>query len=242
MSVVGELGSFLTDPANWSGATGIPVRVVEHLAYTGIAIGVGAVIAVPIGLYIGHTGRFTLLAVNAGNAGRALPTLGLLTLMVLLIGFGLLPIEIALIVLAIPPLLTSAYAGVSTADPLAVDAARGVGMRERQILLRAELPLGLPVMLGGLRSATLQVVSTATVAAFVSAGGLGRYLIDGIHRRDYGMVAGGAVLVGLLAILLDLALAGAQALLVSPGVSGSAARQGRRRRTRSATPETAGQP
>jgi osmoprotectant transport system permease protein len=198
--------------------------VAEHLAYTGIAIGIGALIAVPVGLYIGHTGRFTLLAVNAGNAGRALPTLGLLTLLVLLIGLGVLPVVLSLVVLAIPPLLTSGYAGVVTADPLAVDAARGVGMRERQVLLRTELPLALPVLLGGLRSATLQVVSTATVAAFVSSGGLGRYLIDGLHQLDYGKVAGGAVLVGALAILLDLGLAGVQALVVSPGVSGRATR------------------
>jgi osmoprotectant transport system permease protein len=238
MSILGQVAAFFGDPARWSGYDGIPIRVAEHLGYTGVAIGIGALIAVPIGLYIGHTGRFTLLAVNAGNAGRALPTLGLVTLLVLLIGFGLLPVVLALVVLAIPPLLTSAYAGVATADRLAVDAARGVGMREAQVLLRAELPLALPVLLGGLRSAALQVVSTATVAAYVSAGGLGRYLIDGIHQRDYGQVAGGAVLVGLLAILLDVALAGAQGLIVSPGVSGRVARA--RGRSRAPSPEPSG--
>jgi osmoprotectant transport system permease protein len=241
MSIVGALGQFLTDPANYVGHQGIPFRALQHLEYTGIALGLGAVIGAPVGLAIGHTGRFTLLAVNTGNAGRALPTLGLLTLLVLLIGFGLLPIVVALVVLTIPPLLTSAYAGVATADPLVVDAARGVGMRERQVLFRAELPLALPVMLGGLRSATLQVVSTATVAAYVSAGGLGRFLIDGIHRLDYGMVAGGAVLVGVLAILLDLALAGAQALIVSPGISGRVVRRRRRRTGQIPTPQTAEQ-
>jgi osmoprotectant transport system permease protein len=239
MSIVGQIGAFFADPAHWSGYDGIPIRTAEHLGYTGVAIGIGALIAVPVGLWIGHTGRFSLLAINAGNAGRALPTLGLVTLLVLLIGFGLVPVVVALVVLAVPPLLTSAYAGVSTADRLAVDAARGVGMRERQVLLRAELPLALPVMLGGLRSAVLQVVSTATVAAYVSAGGLGRYLIDGLHQQDYGQVAGGAILVGVLAVLLDVALAGIQGVVVSPGVTGRAGRE--RGRVRGAAAETAGQ-
>jgi osmoprotectant transport system permease protein len=225
MSVVGAFVGFLGDPESWSGADGIPIRTVQHLEYTGIAIGIGALIAIPVGLWIGHTGRFSLLAINAGNAGRALPTLGLLTVAALLVGLGLLPTEIALVVLAVPPQLAAAYAGVATAERTTVDAARGVGMRERQVLLRAELPMALPVLLGGLRSAVLQVVSTATVAAYVSSGGLGRYLIDGLARHEYGMVAGGAVLVGALAILLDLALAGAGALVVSPGITGRVPRR-----------------
>lgn len=212
--------SYLFDAAHWDfGAPGsIPQLLLSHLWYVVLALAIGTVIALPIGLYIGHTGRGSFIAINAGNAGRSLPTLGLLMLMVTLLGLGLLPVLIALTVLVIPPILTSAYAGLRSLDPQVVDAARGVGMRPWQVLTRVELPMALPVLMSGFRSATLQVVATATVAAAVGLGGLGRLLIDGLAVNDYSRVLAGAIVVAVLAVLLDLVLAFAQRWIVSPGL------------------------
>ncbi|CKM87555.1 glycine/betaine ABC transporter permease [Mycobacterium tuberculosis] len=175
-----------------------------------MAVAASALIAVPVGLLIGHTGRGTLLVVGAVNGLRALPTLGVLLLGVLLFGLGLGPPLVALMLLGIPSLLASTYAGIASVDPLVVDAARAMGMTESQVLLRVEVPNALPLMLGGLRSATLQVVATATVAAYASLGGLGGYLIDGIKERRFHIALVGAMMVAALALTLDglLALAG----------------------------------
>ena len=214
---------YLLDPAHWEpGATGsIPQLILSHLGYTVLALLIGAVIALPVGLYIGHTGRGSFLAINAGNAGRSLPTLGLLMLMVTLLGLGLLPVLIALTVLVVPPILTSAYAGMRSLDRRVVDAARGMGMRPWQVLVRVELPMALPVLFGGFRSAALQVVATATVAASVGLGGLGRLLIDGLAVNDYSRVLAGAIVVAVLAVLVDLLLALIQRWIVSPGLKGT---------------------
>lgn len=218
--------SYLFDAAHWGLTTpgGFPQLLLSHLAYVALALLIGTVIALPVGLYIGHTGRGSFLAINAGNAGRSLPTLGLLMLMVTLLGLGLTPVLIALTVLVIPPILTSAYAGMRSLDPRVVNAARAMGMRPWQVLTRVELPMALPVLMSGLRSAALQVVATATVAAAVGLDGLGRLLIDGLAVNDYSRVLAGAVVVALLAVVLDLILAFAQRLIVSPGLSGRAAR------------------
>ena len=215
---------FLFDPVNWDLATSrnLPSLMLDHLFYTFLTLAIGAFIAVPVGLYIGHTGRFSFIAINAGNAGRSLPTLGLIILLVTLIGFSLVPVIIALVILAIPPILTSTYAGLRAINPASVDAAKGMGMKPLQILFGVEIPMALPLILSGLRSATLQVVSTATVASYVGLSGLGRLLVDGIALNQYDRVLAGAVLVALLAIVLDLSAAGLQRLLVSPGVSGRA--------------------
>ncbi|BEL02928.1 ABC transporter permease subunit [Actinoplanes sichuanensis] len=214
--------SYLTDPAHWDlGNPGsIPHLIVSHLGYTALALLFGVIIALPVGLYIGHTGKGSFLAINAGNAGRSLPTLGLLMLMVTLLGLGLLPVLIALTVLVIPPILTSAYAGMRNLDHRVVDAARGMGMRPWQVLTRVELPMALPVLLSGFRNAALQVVATATVAAAVGLGGLGRLLIDGLAVNDYSRVLAGAIVVAALAVLVDLFLALIQRLIVSPGLKG----------------------
>lgn len=219
-----EYLEFLLDGKNWSLDTpaNIPVLILNHLFYTFLTLLIGAAIAIPVGLYIGHTGRFSFVAINAGNAGRSLPTLGLIILLVTLVGFGLTPVIIALVILAIPPILTSTYAGLRAINPAAVDAAKGMGMRPSQILFRVEIPMALPLILSGLRSATLQVVSTATVASYVGLSGLGRLLIDGVALNQYDRVVAGAIVVALLAILLDLGAAGLQRLVVSPGVSGRA--------------------
>ena len=214
------------DHWSWSNPEGFPQRILEHLGYTGLALLLALVIAFPIGLLIGHTGKGSFLAINAGNAGRALPTLGVLLLVVTLAGTGLVPVTVALVLLAIPPILTTTYAGVAAVPRATVDAARGIGMREGLIATGVELPIALPVVLGGIRNAALQVISTATIAAYVGMGGLGRYLFDGLALQDYPQIVGGSIVVALLAVAVDLLLAGVQRLLVSPGVSGRAARSG----------------
>lgn len=225
MSLASDVAAFLGAGANWQlgNPDSIPVRLLEHLEYTSIALAIAALIAIPVGLLIGHTNRGAFIAINAGNAGRALPTLGLLSLVVIVVGIGLVPVVVALVVLAIPPLLTSTYAGLRAVDRATIDAARGQGMRELQVLLRTEVPMALPIIMSGVRNATLQVVATATVAAYVALGGFGRFLIDGLAVREYPQVVGGAILVAALAIVLDLILAGVQRAVVSPGVSGRAA-------------------
>lgn len=222
--------SYLFDPAHWDPSTSgsFPQLLLSHLGYVALAMLIGTVIALPVGLYIGHTGRGSFLAINAGNAGRSLPTLGLLMLMVTLLGLGLTPVLIALTVLAIPPILTSAYAGIRSLDPRVVDAAKGIGMRPWQVLAKVELPMAMPVLMSGFRSATLQVVATATVAAAVGLGGLGRLLIDGLAVNDYSRVLAGAIVVAVLAVALDLVLALTQRWIVSPGLSGRAQARTRR--------------
>lgn len=231
--------SFLLDGANWSGNDGLVVRSLEHLMYTGLAVAIAFVLAFPLGVLIGHTGKAAFLAINAGNAGRAAPTLGVLMLVVALAGVGLLPTTVALVILAIPPILTATYAGVDGVDPATVDAARGVGMTEQQIVTQVEVPEALPIIFGGIRNATLQVVSTATIAAYVGLGGLGRYLFDGLALRDYPRVVAGAILVAVLAVALDLLLAWLQRRLTSPGVDGRAERGPRRDASPSSQPDDA---
>ena len=208
-----DLLDYLLDPAHWAfgDPESIPARVVEHLGYSGLALLVAAVLAIPVGLVIGHTGRGAFLAVTVGNSWRALPTFGLLSLLVTLIGIGQLPALVALVALAVPPLLLA-------------DAARGMGLTGRQVLTQVELPIAAPLVIGGLRSAALQVVSTATIAAYVGLGGLGRLLVDGLALGDYPQVVAGAVVVSALAIVVDLALAGLARLVVSPGLTGSGRR------------------
>ena len=241
MSLVSDVVSFLTDAANWQvgDPDSIPTRLLQHLEYTALALAIAAAIAIPVGLYIGHTGKGAFIAINAGNAGRSLPTLGLLVLVVTVIGIGLVPVLVALVALAVPPLLTSTYAGLRAVDRDTIDAARGQGMRERQVLLRTEVPMALPILLSGLRNATLQVVATATVAAYVALGGFGRFLLDGLAVRDFPQMLAGAALVAALAIVLDLLLAGLQRLVVSPGVSGRAATTRAPRRTQPTLPAIA---
>ncbi|WP_280404113.1 ABC transporter permease [Nocardia brasiliensis] len=194
---------YFTDGANWSGPAGIETRLAQHLWYSFLTIALSAAIALPLGLVIGHTGRGSALLVGFANAMRALPTLGLLTFLVLLLGLGLIPPLLALITVGIPPLLAGAYAGIANVPADVVDASRAMGMTERQILFRVEVPNALPILLTGLRGATLQVVATATIAAYVNLGGLGRYIFDGISLYRYDRVLVGALLVAVLAMVLD---------------------------------------
>ncbi|QCQ90328.1 ABC transporter permease [Rhodococcus sp. SGAir0479] len=200
---------FITDPANWPGPTGIGTRIVQHLWYSLLAVAGAAVVAVPAGLAIGHFRRGQIVVVGVVNALRSLPTLGVLTLLVLLLGLGLVPPILALVLLAVPPLLAGTYAGVANVDRAVVDAAEAMGMTPLQVLGRVEIPNALPLILGGVRSAALQVIATATVAAFVNLGGLGRYIFDGLALHSYDRVLVGAILVAALALLVDAILAAA---------------------------------
>ena len=221
-----DVWTWLTSGANWVGTDGIWHRLVQHLEYSGSSLAIAAVIAIPLGLWIGHTGRGRVVAVSLANGIRSIPSLGLLFIVLLILAphihsgdAFLIPSIVVLVVLAIPPILAGAYAGVEQVDPAARDAGRGMGLTAWQVLWRIEVPCALPLMFGGIRSAALQVVATATIAATVSVGGLGRFLIDGLAYRDYSMMAGGSLLVGLLAIAVDAVLAGVQRLVVSPGLS-----------------------
>lgn len=243
MNLVNQVVAWFADPTHWTGAGGVPTRLFEHLFYSGLALLVGLLVAVPIGALVGHTGRGAFAIVGVANGLRALPELGLLILLVIFVGIGLVPVVVALAVLAIPPLLAGTYAGVRNVDRAVVDAARGMGMRDSQVLLKVELPNALPLILGGVRSAALQVIATAAVAAYVSFGGLGRYLIDGLRQQDYPQMAAGAVLVAALALFVEAVLALVQRLVVSPGLRS----RGGTRRTPTAdvartepTPELAG--
>ena len=222
---------WLNDPQNWTGTRftpGIGDQVAAHLAYTALAVLIAGLIAFPLGLVLGHTGRAGWL-VSLANGLRSLPTVGLLILLYVMVsplisGRGdavyLVPTEIALVLLALPAILANTYAGVRNVSPAVRDAARGMGMTGRQVLFRVELPNALPLVFSGVRSAALQVIATATIAAYVGLDGLGRYVYDGLASRQFGQMAGGAVLVAALALLVDLALSLVQRATVSRGVSG----------------------
>ncbi len=218
MNVLDFVNAFFSDSAQWHGYDGIPQRLLEHVQYTLMALGIAAAIGLPVGLLTGHTGRGGNAVAFVATAARALPSFGLLVLIAVVVGIGLLPVMIPLVVLAIPPILVTTYEAVRSVDPSPVDAARGMGMNEPAILLRVELPVALPLVLSGLRSAAIQVVSTATIAAYVSLGGIGRYIIDGLYQRDYEKVVGGATLVALLALVTLAVFWAVERLAVSPGV------------------------
>jgi len=221
-----DILAWLTDPANWSGAGSIPFQVLMHLVYSLVALLIAAAVAVPLGLFVGHTGKGESLIMGSVNAMRALPTLGLLILLVLLIAPTIannlafvIPALIVLVLLAIPPILSGVASGIRAIDRSVIDAARGMGFSTAQIVWRIEIPCALPLTLSGVRGATLQVVSTATVAAYVSLDGLGRFIIDGRAGNDYAEMAGGSLVLALLAILLELAFALLSRGLVSPGLT-----------------------
>jgi len=218
MNLLLEGIAWVLDPANWTGAGSIPQRIGEHLLITAIVLALAAAIALPIGVLIGHTGRGRDLAVMLSGGLRALPTLGVLALFGLWLGIGLSAPILALVILAIPPLLAGAYAGFESVDRHTIDSARAVGMRERQIVGKVELPLSLPILVGGIRSATLQIIATATLAAYVADFGLGRFIFQGLKTRDYAEMLGGSILVIILALVVDGCFALTQRLVVPAGV------------------------
>lgn len=205
-------------PAQWHGSDGIPHRLLEHIGYVAWSMAMALAVALPLGIGLGHTGRGGLLAINVSNIGRAIPAFGLIILVFLLAGFGILPVLVALTALAIPPIVTNSYVGMRNVDPAIRQAARAMGMTAWQTLWRVELPIALPLVMAGIRTSAVQVVSTATLAAYVGLGGLGRYLIDGLATRQLTEVLGGAIVVALLAIVTEAMLAWVQKRIVSAGL------------------------
>ena len=210
MNYLREAFSWLTDSSNWSGASGIPARIGEHLLITAIVVGLAAAIAVPVGVLVGHTRRGAAAVGAVTGAARSIPTLGLLTVFGLAFGIGLKAPVLALVILAIPSLLAGTYAGIQAIDPAIPSAAKAVGMSPAQVIGKVEIPLALPVIVGGIRAAVLQVIATATLAAYISDTGLGRYLFSGLKSRDYTQMLGGAFVVILLALLMEVILASLQ--------------------------------
>jgi osmoprotectant transport system permease protein len=209
---------WITDPAHWSGNDGISTRLGEHLHLSFESVAIGALIALPVGIALGHYGRFGNLAINISNVGRAVPSFGILVIAFQVFGLGDLPIIIALTALAIPPMVTNSYVALREVDQDIKDAARGMGYRELAQVLRVELPLAVPLIMAGVRTSAVQVVGTATLAALVGGGGLGRYIIDGLARSDNPRLLAGALLVAALALTTELALAALQRVMVPRGI------------------------
>lgn len=217
---VREAWRWLTAGAHWHGDDGIPHRFLQHLGYCALALAIAAVIALALGLMVGHTGRGGFVIVSVANLARAIPTLGLLLLVVTVTSIGLTPVIVPLIALAIPPILVNTYEGIRGVDGDLKDAAEGMGMTGWRVLTRVEAPVALPLIMLGLRTAAIQVVATATIAAVAGLGGLGRYIVDGLARKDYPSVAGGSVLVVGLALAVQIGFAVLRRVIVSPGLRG----------------------
>ena len=232
MNLVEATVAWLADQGHWAGAAGIPTRLLEHTALSGAALLVAMLIAIPAGVWIGHTGRGLALGANLANVGRALPSLAVIGIVLPITaaidpqaGFKVYPTLVAMVVLAIPPILVNTQTGIREVDREVVESARGMGMRPLQIVGRVELPLALPALAAGLRSAAVQVVATATLGAIFGGGGLGRYLIEGIAQQDDGMIFGGVVLVASLALAVESAFIVGQRALTSPGLRDAARRR-----------------
>lgn len=220
MNLISDALSWIFAAEQWQGDGGLAALLGQHLLFTVLAVLIAGVIAIPAGWAIGHTGKGREIAVGIAGIARAVPSFGLLILLVLLLGVLHKP-EAALltfVVLAIPSLLAGAYTGFEAIDRKTIDAARAVGMTEWQILFKVEIPLGFALLVGGIRSAVLQVVATVTVAAYVNLGGLGLPIITGLNLRRFDMVLGGALMVAALALVLDLAFAMAQKAAVPRGL------------------------
>jgi len=226
MDLIAAIVGWFGDPAHWQGSTGILARIGEHLLLCVAALVIAGVVGLAAGVRVGHSGRGANLAVNIANLGRALPTLAVMAIAVPItaafdsqLGFRVYPMIVGLVVLAIPPILVNAYTGISGVDRDTVEAGRAAGMTETQVLRRVELPLAMPVIFTGLRSATSQVIATATLAAIFGGPGLGRFLVDGYAQLDYPQMWAGVILVGALFAIVELAFALLQRAITSPGVN-----------------------
>jgi osmoprotectant transport system permease protein len=209
---------WFADPTHWRGSDGIPTRLVEHVHLSAESVALGILIALPIGIVLGHFGRFGNLAINISNVGRAVPSFGILVIAFQWLGLGDLPIVLALTALAIPPMVTNSYVALREVDPDVRDAARGMGYRELAQLIRIELPLAVPLIMAGVRTSAVQVVATATLAALIAGGGFGRYIVDGLAQQDYTKLFAGALLVGALALVTEASLWGLEQLLIPSGI------------------------
>lgn len=220
MGVLTDLVSWFADPINWQGPTGVPTRLLEHVWYSVLALALAVAIAQPVGIFVGHTGRGGALAINLSNAVRAVPTFGVILLTFMVAGIGLAPVLVALVVLAIPSMVTNTYVGIRSIDREVRDSAEGMGMTGWQVVRRVEIPVAMPLIMAGVRISAVQIVATATFAAVVSLGGLGRYIIDGLAQRDLTQVLAGAILVAALSLLTELGFSRLQTTLVSNGLQG----------------------
>lgn len=229
MSLLAEVVDWFTTAEHWRGEFGVPHRLTEHALMSAGALAVALVIGLPLGIWLGHRGRGGALAINISNIGRAIPSLAILALVQQAIGlsgwpgFGARPALVALVALAVPPLVTNAYVGMRGVDRDVVEAARGMGMTGGELLWRVELPIALPLIMAGVRTAAVQVVATATLAAVTAWGGLGRFIVDGFGQRDNAQIVAGALLVGVLALVTELVLARLQRAMVSEGLQGDVA-------------------
>ncbi|MFN2462763.1 MAG: ABC transporter permease [Candidatus Dormibacteria bacterium] len=217
MTFLLDVARWFSDPAHWQGADGVPARLGEHMLMSLAAILAAALVALPIGIALGHYGRGGAVAINISNIGRAVPSFAILVIAVQVVGIGAKPAFLALVALGAPPILTNTYVGLREVNQDLREAARGLGMTGRQVLLGVELPLAMPLIMGGVRTSAVQVVATATLAAEVAWGGLGRFIIDGISQRDNVQIFAGAVLVALLATLAERALGGLQRAVTPRG-------------------------
>jgi osmoprotectant transport system permease protein len=220
MKFLGDVVEWFTTAEHWRGTAGIPHRLYEHVVMSLAATLTAAVVALTLGIVLGHLNRGGWLAINLSNVGRAIPSFAILVLAVQLFGIGATPAFCALVALAVPPMVTNSYVGVREVDADIRESARGMGMTGAQVLRRVELPVASPLIMAGIRTSAVQVVATATLAALVAWGGLGRYVIDGLSQRDYVQVFAGAVLVAVLSVLTELVLAGVQRLVVPAGLRG----------------------
>lgn len=224
MTTVTGVWQWLTDPAHWSGPDGIPARTLEHVQISLLALLVAVVIAVPAGIILGRSGRAAFLTFSVGSVGRAIPTFALLFIFASWdpVGVGDEAAVLALVLFAIPPLLTNTYIGLREVDHDALDSAVGLGMTSWQRLWRVELPLSVPLVAAGLRTTTVQVVATASLAAFVGGGGLGRYVVDGFGQQDTVLVMSGVVLISALCLATEGLLALLQRAATPPGLRAGA--------------------
>jgi osmoprotectant transport system permease protein len=226
MGLLSEVGEWFAEPGRWTGSgvdPGILTRLAEHMSMSLQAAGLAALVVLPIAFYIGHTRRFEFAAVSVGNLGRAMPSFGILGIaFALTIGLpgtlGFWATFVALFMLAVPPILTNTYIGIKGVDRDTLESARGMGLTERQILTRIELPLAAPLIVAGLRLATVQVVATASLGALVAWGGLGRYIVDGSASGDDVQLLAGAILVAVVAIATETAFSQLERL-VAPRVA-----------------------
>ena len=216
--VLSGLYGWFADPAQWRGGDGIPQRTLEHLYYTGVAMAVALAVALPPGVVLGHRGRGGLLAINIANVGRAVPELGIVIIIFIIAGYGDWPVMVALVGLAVPPIVTNSYVGMREVSPTVKQSALGMGMTRAQVLWHVELPVAMPVIMAGIRTSTVQVVATATIGAFVGLGGLGRYVIDGLAQHRMVQVLAGALLVAALALMAEAVLAAVQRVIVPEGI------------------------
>ena len=220
MEFLADAFAWFTTASNWWGSDGMLHRVQEHVGMSAAALATAMAIALPLGLVLGHTGRGGPLAVNLSNLGRAVPSFAIIVLMASIVGIGAKPAYIALVALAVPPMVTNTYTAIRGVDRDVREAAEGMGLTGLQVLARVEIPMGLPLMMAGIRTSAVQVVATATLAALVGWGGLGRYIIDGLATRDFQEVFAGALLVAVLSLLVEIGLSVLQRVIVPTGLQG----------------------